>query len=175
MELDSEKARQIVQQYIGTAEPLSRLGWGITGYVFSPTTFPSAIKVHRSFDSYATEVRAYDALRRLRLTTLLGLTIPKVQNTSDDLRIMDLVTPPFLLDFAGVRFSPPDFPPDTIAEWHKDIEFRFGRNAWMAHSVYHALAKHGLYYIDFRPSNMNLKGHPDALPDDPTDDNDESY
>jgi hypothetical protein len=34
---------------------------------------------------------------------------------------MDFVSPPFLLDFAGVQFSPPDYEQDVMDHWHKGI------------------------------------------------------
>jgi hypothetical protein len=71
---------------------------------------------------------------------------------------MDFVTPPFLLDFAGVQFELPDFPEDTMQSWHAGIEEMYGPNAWIAHAVYESLARHGMYYLDFRPSNMKLDG-----------------
>jgi len=73
---------------------------------------------------------------------------------------MDFVRPPYLLDFAGVLFHPPDFPQDTMDQWHAGIEEMFGPNSAIIYAVYHALAKHGIYYLDFRPSNVNLTGLP---------------
>lgn len=75
---------------------------------------------------------------------------------------MDLVRPPFLLDFAGVLFQPPDYSDETMELWREEVEFRFGRNAWLAFSIYGALMKYGLYYMDLRPSNLNVKDHPSA-------------
>jgi hypothetical protein len=33
MELDHQSAVRIAQEYFATSEPLTRLGWGISGYV----------------------------------------------------------------------------------------------------------------------------------------------
>jgi hypothetical protein len=48
--------------------------------------------------------------------------------------------------------------------WHAEIEEKFGPNAWLAHLVYNSLARHRIYYVDFRPTNMNRAGHPNCEP-----------
>jgi hypothetical protein len=84
---------------------------------------------------------------------------------------MDLVSPPFLLDFAGVRFSDPEFSADTLVDIHATIDERFGTNAHIAYAVYNSLLKLGMYYLDLRPSNLNIEGLPDTLA--PNNDSDE--
>lgn len=80
---------------------------------------------------------------------------------------MDFVSAPYLLDFAGVKFDPPDFSEDTMASWHASLEEFFGPNVSVAYAVYHSLAQHGMYYLDFRPSNMKLDGLPGLQPFEP--------
>ena len=87
---------------------------------------------------------------------------------------MDFVSAPFLLDFAGVLFTPPDFSEEVLADWYADIDEKFGPNAWVAHLVYQSLAKLGIYYVDIRPSNLNLDGFPDAVPYPSSDSDDPS-
>jgi hypothetical protein len=172
MEIDIQQASCLAQHYIGTDLPLTTLGWGISGFVFMTPGIPSAVKVHRTRDGYTSELRVYRELKRLRLTSLHGLTIPRLRGFSDDARCieMDFVSPPFLLDFAGVRFAPPDFPDDIMDNWHREISEKFGNNASIIYSVYNSLINYGIWYMDFRPSNINLKGLPGMLPDDPIDD-----
>lgn len=79
---------------------------------------------------------------------------------------MDFVSSPFLLDFAGVLFSPPDYNDDVLANWHQGISERFGKNASIAYAVYTSLSQHGMYYMDFRQSNLNLDGLPGLIPDE---------
>ncbi len=177
MELTPEKAHQLAQQYIGTTEPLARLGWGIGGYVFHSPDFRSAIKVHKTVEQYRTEVKAYSILRQHRVTTVCGLTIPVMRSSRDDLRAieMDFVSAPYLLDFAGVLFHPHDYSEDAISHWQAGIRRSYGEaNEWIAYAVYSALQKYGLYYMDIRPSNLNPKGHPD-FDSTETDTDDEPY
>ena len=77
-------------------------------------------------------------------------------------------SPPYRLDFAGVLQRPPDFEQDTVEKWRAKIDWVYGPNSWIAHAVHEELAKHGSWSMDFRPSNMNLKGLPglEPIPDD---------
>jgi len=167
--MDHRLALQIAQGYLNTSQPLTCLGWGIGGFVYLSPDNLSAVKVHRG-PGYGTELETYRRLRRLKIKQLHGLNIPRLLG-NDDARLiiqMDFVSAPFLLDFAGVLFEPPDFTPEVRADWYADIDERFGPNAWVAHLVYQSLAKHGIYYVDFRPSNLNLTGLPDAVPYPPS-------
>jgi hypothetical protein len=139
----------------------------VSGFVFLAPDH-TAIKVHKHQESFETELMAYQRLRRLRIRQLHGLTIPRLRGFSErDLIIrMDTVSPPYLLDFAGVRFEPPDFSEDVLAYWQSTIEDRYGANASIVYGVYDALARLGIYYLDFRLSNLNLEGLPGRRPSD---------
>ena len=94
----------------------------------------------------------------------MGVTIPKLRY-ADEARALisiDIVRPPFLLDFAGVEFVDPEFSEQTVIENHEDVELRFGKNAHLAFAIQHALLRFGIYYLDLRRGNLNLDGHPDA-------------
>ena len=166
MESDAIKFAAIAQKYIGTDEPLARLGWGISGYVYLAPDLRTAVKVLRYRAGFDAEVRTYQMLRRLGFRQLLGFTVPRMLGYRDDLLAiqMDFVRSPYLLDFAGVQFSKPDFSRDVMAHWHQKISEFFSPNEAMIYGIYAALARHGIYYMDFRPSNVNMNGHPDAKP-----------
>lgn len=158
MELDHRSAAEIAEFYFNASAPLVRLGWGISGYVYLSPDLRTAVKVHRRSQSYARELEVYRRLNSLRITQLHGLSIPKLRGHRDDLNLiqMDFVSAPYLLDFAGVLFTEPDFSPDVMADWHAKITEYFGSNAAIAYAVYNSLARHGMYYMDFRPSNLKL-------------------
>lgn len=162
MEFNSLIAHQVAQEYIGTSEQLTTLGWGISGYVFLSPDYRTAIKVHKYPESYSNELLVYRKLRRLRLTHLHGLSIPKLRGSSDRLRCihMDAVKAPFLLDFAAARFSPPDFSPEVMENWHREIAQKFGQNTDIVYAVYNSLQQYEIYYMDFRQSNLNPQGLP---------------
>jgi hypothetical protein len=140
MELDQKAAAEIAQRYFRTKQPLTRLGWGISGYVYLSPDLQT-------------------------VSNLYGLTSPKLRGYRTDLKLirMDFVRAPYLLDFAGVRFIPPDFPADTMELWHAGIEENFAPHTNIVYAVYNTLSGHGLYYLDFRPSNLKLQGHPDLM------------
>lgn len=177
MELDLSTAELRAREYIGATGPLLRLGWGIGGWVYLSPNAQTAIKVHRRIEGYRTEIQAYRLLSKHRLTNLHGLNIPKPRGKSDQLMTfhMDVVTAPYLLDFAGVRFTPPDFSADVMRDWQIGIANFFGPNAHVAYAVYDALRRLGMWYLDFRPSNLKLDGLPGLLPDEPSDLADENY
>jgi hypothetical protein len=167
--LTRSEADNIARQYFGTSEPLAMLGWGIAGFVYLSPDRRSVVKVHSRAEGFHTELDVYRRLAQLRITQLHGLTIPRLINHRDDLKVieMDFVSAPYLVDFAGVRFDPPDFPEDTMNHWHATIRSYYGPNATVAYAVYESLRRHGIYYMDFRPSNMKLDGLPGLLPFNP--------
>jgi hypothetical protein len=174
MELDHENSAAIARSYFGTSAVLHRLGWGISGYVYLSPDAQTAVKVHRRPEGFATELRAYQTLQANGITSLHGLTIPKLRDHRIDLKLirMDVVSAPYLLDFAGVLFSPPDFSDDVMEHWRARLVAAYGPNAHVADTVYGSLARIGLYYLDFRPSNMNLTGLPGLMPYDPAESDD---
>lgn len=165
MPFDLSDSERRAQKYIGASAPLLRLGWGMSGAVFLSPGTRAAVKVFHRREQYDAELKAYRILWREKLYDLHGLTIPRPRGKHDALMVisMDVVKPPFLLDFAGAQFKPPDFSADAMALWHADIREKFGANAHIAYSVYDALRRIGIYYMDFRHSNLNLQGLPGVI------------
>jgi hypothetical protein len=159
------EAAATAQRYFNAPSPLTRIGWGISGYAYLSPDTRTVVKIHHYEEGFDRELAVYRKLRKLRITNLLDLSVPKLRAHRKVLRViqMDFVNAPYLLDFAGVMYTPPEteWDEDAIANWHADIRFRFGPNAHIAYRVHHALTRHGLYYMDLRPSNLNLKGHPE--------------
>ena len=165
MNTTRRQAAEIAQQYFGTSEPPELHGWGIGGYVYLSPQPGRVVKVHTGH-AFHVELEVYRRLRRLRLTRLHGLNIPRVRGFREDVRLleMDFVSAPFLLDFAGVLFEPPDFEDHVWEDWHRKIDEAYGPNAHIAYAVYESLRKHGMYYVDFRITNMKLDGLPGLAP-----------
>lgn len=170
MSLDHATSLAAAQRYFKTHTVLRRLGWGISGFVYLSPDSRTAVKVHRHNEPFERELDVYRRLRRLRITRLHGLTVPRLRGYSNQLKLirMDFVAPPFLLDFAGVHLDPPDFEAETMQQWHERIVEYFGPNSHIIYDIYNSLAQHGLYYLDFRPSNVNLTGLPGLQPHDPS-------
>jgi hypothetical protein len=166
MQADSTDPAAIAQRYTNAARPLKLLGAGMGGVVFLAPDLRTAIKIHHQHHTYATEVEAYRRLKAAGITSVRGLTVPKPRAHVPAWKLirMDVVNAPYLLDFAGVRFDPPDFDSDAMADWHARLDFLFGRNVSIIYDVYHILSRHGIWYMDFRPSNIRLEGLPDYDP-----------
>lgn len=162
-------AAEIARDYVGAKTPLVRLGWGIGGFVYLSPDGRTAVKVHRGEAGFTRETETYLRIRRLRISHLHGIVIPKLHHHRRDIKVfrMDFVNPPFLVDFAGVSFTPPDFPADTMDHWHAGLAEMYGPNVHFAYLIYEALAKHGIYYTDFRPSNLKLDGLEGLEPTNP--------
>jgi hypothetical protein len=175
MELKPAAAHKIAQEYFRTTDQLLQLGCGISGFVYLSPDPRAAVKIHDRQESFETELKAYHILSRLLDSRLHGLSVPKLIASRRDVKLieMEFVAPPYLLDFAGVQFSEPDFSAEVQEYSHRRIVDGFGPNASVAYAVYDSLAKMGIYYLDFKPSNMNLKGLPglqpyERLEDDPS-------
>ena len=69
-------------------------------------------------------------------------------------------------------FNPPDFSDETMRDTYEKWDEAYGPNVWVAYAVYDSLKKHGIYYTDFRPSNMNVTGLPGLEPVESPDDDD---
>src|SRR5579864_619070 len=78
------------------------LGFGYDGIVFS-TTCQSAIKILRYEPLYVRERDVYLRLRENAITNVIGFDVPHMTNYDDELWVfeMSIVSPPFVLDFAG--------------------------------------------------------------------------
>src|SRR4051812_48704052 len=124
MELDHKLAAKIAENYFGTPVPLKMLGWGISGFVYLSPDLANVVKVHRYEEGFARELEVYRRLDRLKINQLHGLTIPKLRDFRSDVKLirMDFVLSPYLLDFAGVSFTAPDFSEDTMNDWHLRLE-----------------------------------------------------
>jgi hypothetical protein len=164
MEMDLIRSHAIARAYFGTSLPLIRLGWGVSGFVYLSPDSRTAVKIHRRSEGYYRELEMYLWLRKHKITEVNGFTIPKIRDYTDNIIQMDFVSAPYLLDFAGAHLSPPSMTEEALDRWHRDIEWFFGPNAWLVHLVHDSLRKHGIYYLDFRPSNLNVSGHPNAEP-----------
>jgi len=93
-----------------------RLGRGYHGNVFSvdreSRSRQSAIKVHERERDYIRERDVYLRLQSHDVTSILEFDLPELLAYDDDLFAieMTIVTPPFVLDFAGVYLDrEPDF------------------------------------------------------------------
>lgn len=90
-----------------------RLGFGWDGTVFA-TDRQSAIKVFQHERLYQRERDVYLRLQARQVTKILEFKVPRLMSFDNDLWVveMTIVSPPFVLDFAGAYLDQkPDYPP----------------------------------------------------------------
>ncbi len=102
MDIGDPRLVDYAAKYGGTFE--KKLGFGREGDVFAIDR-PSAVKFFHDHRAYDRELEVYQALKDLTIETISGHAVPKLIRHDADFRAieMSIVTPPFLLDFAGAK------------------------------------------------------------------------
>jgi hypothetical protein len=140
-----------------------RLGFGIHGTVhvveYACKEDRAAIKAHSSPVFFNRELAVYRRLREFEVTEVMGLHVPQLLRADNDLSVieMTIVTPPFLLDFAGAVLDVrPDFSEDIWAEWEIQKREQFGGRWNVVRAVMDTLEGWGVYLLDVSPSNIRF-------------------
>jgi hypothetical protein len=133
------------------------LGDGTDGAVWS-TSRDTAIKIFRADFGYYNERDTYQRLADFGVTDrLAGFWIPEMQAHNDELMVveMDLMQkPPFVIDFAKVRFTSPDFSDEVLAEAESRGRERFEDNWHAVQRLLNAFESFQIYYLDPTPHNI---------------------
>lgn len=135
-----------------------KLGFGWDGIVFR-TSLPSAIKGFRHDRLYLRERDVYLRLRDLGIYQVEQFNIPELIRSDDDLLVieMSIVSPPFVLDFAGASLDiPPDYPEEVWEEWLAEKQEQF-RDRWpRVESIMAVFRGMGIYLSDVKPGNIEF-------------------
>jgi hypothetical protein len=68
---------------------------------------------------------------------------------------MEVVTRPFVLDFAGAYLDkPPDFPQEVLEEWLVEKQEQFGRRWPKVERILWVMEGYGVYMVDVSPNNI---------------------
>jgi hypothetical protein len=132
------------------------LGSGTDGAVWK-TDRGSAVKVFERQANYRLEVECYERLTAANVTVIEGFAVPRLIGWDDDLWVIeiDIVTPPFVLDFAKVHLDrPPDYSPEVLAEDEERCREIFEDRWPRVKSLLYALRRYGIYYMDPKPGNI---------------------
>ncbi len=136
-----------------------RLGHGIDGAVFV-TDRMTAVKAHERHHTYFTECEVYRRLAEWNVETVCGHRVPKMIDCDDELWVleMDVVRPPFLLDFAKATIDfPPDFTDEVMQEWHARCAEMFGERWPAVRTIMSELEeRYGIYLLDVNPGNIKF-------------------
>lgn len=135
------------------------LGKGKDGTVWA-TNRASVIKIHVRPESYRDEMAAYIRIESIALRSIAGFAIPALIDFDDELRAieMQIVTPPFIVDFASARL---DFDPHLIEDEGNTLEdfvrSRFDDRTDTVMGIYHELIGNaGIYLTDLHPQNIKF-------------------
>lgn len=89
-----------------------------------------------------------------------GCRIPYVFRTSDEFWCieMEIVSPPFVLDFAGADLNiPPEYPDDVVAAWEVEKREQYEDDWPWVRQIMAELAGIGVYLADVKPGNITLR------------------
>lgn len=84
-----------------------------------------------------------------------------MHDSDDDLLVieMDIVSPPFLLDFGKCYLDrKPDYSPEVWEDWQRDHEEMWEGRWKLVRRLVWQLEKYGIYHIDPRPGNIRFAG-----------------
>ena len=140
-----------------------RLGWGGEGVVYA-TDAKTAIKSYRHQRLYENERNVYFRLRDKSVTSVLQFVVPWLIANDDELWCleMSIVSPPFILDFAGAyldRDSP--FDDAELQEWQAEKADLFGKRWPEVRRAYYRFQAFGIVLNDVKPGNVSFPGDSD--------------
>jgi hypothetical protein len=140
-----------------------QLGFGVHGIVFVAAKqiepAPVAVKVHERELYYQRERDVYLRLQARSVTQLCGCEVPHLLRHDDELWVLEMrvVSPPFVLDFAGAYLDhAPDFPEDVLADWQAEKREQFGPRWADVQAILRELESLGIFLIDVSPNNITF-------------------
>lgn len=155
-----ERAERHVSRFSSDAKIAGYLGGGTDGEVWK-TTIPTAIKVFGYNTGYENEKYCYQRLADWGLTdTIDGFQVPRMLTFDDELKTIEMelmLTPPYIIDFAKVRFSDPEFADETQQYHERECEELFEHNWPAVQSLLATLASYQIYYLDPKPGNIMFR------------------
>lgn len=137
------------------------LGAGYDGTVFA-TNRKSAIKALNWSELYQCERNIYFRLEQHQIRKIVGCNVPRLMSYDDDLWVLEMtiVSPPYVLDFAGARLDHTnDYPPDIRRQWEREKRIQFGSNWQYVPRIVVAFQRMGIYLSDLNPGNVCLTGY----------------
>jgi hypothetical protein len=70
---------------------------------------------------------------------------------------MEVVSRPFVLDFAGAYLDkPPDYSDEVLADWRSEKQEQFGERWSDVELILSSLQRYGIYVADVSPSNVSF-------------------
>ncbi len=149
-----------LSEYVSQKENLlvGQLGWGNEGLVYS-TKLKTAIKAYLHDSLYENERNVYVRLLELNVRSVGRFKVPQLIDHSDTLKIveMSIVSPPFILDFAGAYLDKkPPFDLEQWEEWEREKAEQFEERWDEIRSALSIFRRHGIYVNDVKPGNVEF-------------------
>lgn len=122
-------------------------GGGYDGIVLG-TDAGTAIKSLNNSELYRNELAVYLFMREKRIFSLSGFTIPKLVNYELENCIIEMtvVSPPYVVDFAGARLTRPEpFPEEIIEYWKRQKREEFGEDWPQVKHLLFAFESRGIF------------------------------
>ncbi len=122
------------------------------------TTSKTALKAYLHENLYQNEKRVYERLSDHSVKKLHGFAVPLFVSASDEHRVLEMtiVTPPFIIDFAGAYLDKrPPFDEEILEGWEAEKREQFGEERWSTvKSLMSAFAGLRIYLNDVHPRNV---------------------
>jgi hypothetical protein len=135
------------------------LGAGYDGSVFE-TNNGTAVKLFQFAELYERERDVYLRLFEREMFEVCGCHIPRLVDYDNSLWVieMEIVQPPFVLDFAGAYLDRrPVYPPDVLEEWEAEKIEQYGGDWPTVRLIMAKLAGIGIYLADVKPGNITFR------------------
>ena len=135
------------------------LGRGKDGIIFQ-TSLSTAIKVFDRPDMYTRELACYRRLAGHGVEEVQGHVVPGLVASDDELLVieMEIVRPPYLLDFADAYLDTgPDFSDEVMEQWYEDKQEQFGEHWEEVQLILAELrGRFGIHLLDVNPGNITF-------------------
>ena len=144
-----------------------RLGWGQDGFVFQSSK-RTAVKTFGSQQQYEQERAVYERLRDGGVTKIRQFSVPRLVFHDSFLLVieMEIVTPPYVLDFAAAHLDGSPYSTQETARWQRRCQSRFGERWPEVAGLIAAFARYGIILGDIHPNNVNFGDDEDTASDD---------
>lgn len=143
---------------------IERLGFGIHGIVYlvegNSELGTAVLKAHFQEEPYLREKAVYERLGELNITEIRGFEVPCLLGSDNELLIlrMTVVTPPYVLDFAGAYlYDAPKHSEEVWEDWRRQNEEQFGADWPMAQIILGDLQDLGIDIHDPSPTNLRCR------------------
>lgn len=137
-----------------------QLGGGIQGVVYS-TTNRTAIKSLIRSSAYERERDVYLRLRENEIEKMADFWVPRLLDYDDRLQVieMQIVSPPFTLDFASAYLDEP--PPyagtkEIMRQWESEKRAQFEDRWPIVKSLMSDFRRIGIHLADVKPGNITF-------------------